>query len=79
MAARRVILGLPEEKGYLAIARRKELSDGRQKRRVTRVVFNGYGVGKNFSFCYSYFRFLQLEEAHSNEINHDIYLANTMF
>ena len=55
---------------------------------------NGYGVGlqiqgvvsskpavgkKDFSFCRSRFRSLQLEEAHANEINHDIHLANTLF
>ena len=34
---------------------------------------------KNFSFCKSRFRSLQLEEAHANEINHDIHLANTLF
>ena len=34
---------------------------------------------KNFSFCKSCFRSLQLEEAHANEINHDIHLANTLF
>ena len=32
----------------------------------------------DFSFCYSRFRSLQLEEAHANEINHDIHLANTL-
>ena len=34
---------------------------------------------KNFSFCKSRFRSLQLEEAHANEINHDRHLANTLF
>ena len=34
---------------------------------------------KNFSFCKSRFRSLQLEEADANEINHDIHLANTLF
>ena len=34
---------------------------------------------KNFSFCKSRFRSLQLEEAHANEIKHDIPLANTLF
>ena len=37
------------------------------------------GGKKNFSFCKSRFRFLQLEEANVNEINHDIHLANTLF
>ena len=34
---------------------------------------------KNFSFCKSRFRFLQLDETLANEINHDIHLANTLF
>ena len=34
---------------------------------------------QEFSFCKSRFRSLQLEEAHANELNHDIYLANTLF
>ena len=34
---------------------------------------------KKFSFCKSRFRSLQLDEAHANEINHDIHLANTLF
>ena len=34
---------------------------------------------KNFSFCKSCFRSLQLEEAHVSEINHDIHLVNTLF
>ena len=34
---------------------------------------------KNYSFCKSRFCSLQLEEAHANEINHDIHLANTLF
>ena len=33
----------------------------------------------NFSFCKPRFRSLQLEEAHVNEINHDMHLANTLF
>ena len=45
-----------------------------------RVVSSSPVVGKNnFSFCKSRFRSLQLEEAHANEINHDIHLANTLF
>ena len=45
-----------------------------------RVVSSNPDVGKkNFSFCKSRFRSLQLEEAHANEINHDIHLANTLF
>ena len=51
---------------------------------------NGYGVGlqiqgsplwarRIYSFCKSSFCTLQLEEAHANEINHDIHLANTLF
>ena len=37
-------------------------------------------MGKNnFSFCKSRFRSLQLEEAHANEINYVIHLANTLF
>ena len=35
-------------------------------------------VGKK-NFCKSRFRTLQLEEAHANEINHAIHLANTLF
>ena len=34
---------------------------------------------KNFWYCKSRFRSLQLEEAHANEIGHDIHLANTLF
>ena len=34
---------------------------------------------KNFSFCKSRFRSSQQEEAHANEINNDIHLANTLF
>ena len=34
---------------------------------------------KNFWFCKSRFRSLQLEEAHAHEINHDIHIANTLF
>ena len=34
---------------------------------------------KNFSFCKPRVRSLQLEEAHANEINHFIHLANTLF
>ena len=45
-----------------------------------RFVSSSPAVGKkNFSFCKSRFRSLQLEEAHANEINHDIHLANTLF
>ena len=45
-----------------------------------KVVSSNQAVGKkNFSFCKSRFRSLQLEEAHSNEINHDLNLANTLF
>ena len=51
---------------------------------------NGYGcrtqfkgpstaVGKNLSFWNYRFRSLQLEEAHANEINHDIHFVNTLF
>ena len=44
------------------------------------VVSSNPAVGKkNFSFCKSSFRSLQLEEANANEINHDIHLANTLF
>ena len=44
-----------------------------------RVVSSSPAVGKkNFSFCKSRFRSLQLEKAHANEINHDIHLANTL-
>ena len=48
--------------------------------RNPRVVSSSPAVGKkNFSFCKSRFRSLQLEEVHANEINHDIHLANTLF
>ena len=42
-------------------------------------VSSSLAVGKHFSFCKSRFRSLQLEEAHANEINHDIHLTNTLF
>ena len=35
-------------------------------------------MGKNFSFSNYRYHSLQLEEAHANEINHDIHLANTL-
>ena len=45
-----------------------------------KVVSSSPAVGKTyFSFCKSRFRSLQQEEAHANEINHDILLANTLF
>ena len=45
-----------------------------------KIVSSSPAVGKkNFSFCKSRFRSLQLEEADANEINHDIHLANTLF
>ena len=34
---------------------------------------------KNFSFCKSRFRSLQLEETHANLINHDIQLTNILY
>ena len=37
------------------------------------------GQEEFFSFCKSRFRSLQPWEAHANEINHDIHLANTLF
>ena len=44
------------------------------------VVSSNPAVGKkNFSFCESRSSILQLEEAHANEINHDIHLANALF
>ena len=45
-----------------------------------KIVSSSPAVGKkNFSFCKSRFRSLQLEEARANEINHDRHLANTLF
>ena len=46
----------------------------------SRVVSSSPAVDKkNFPFCKSSFRSLQLEEAHANEINHELHLANTLF
>ena len=45
-----------------------------------KVVSSSPAVGKmNFSFCKSRFRSLQPEEAHSNEINNGMHIANTLF
>ena len=46
---------------------------------IPRVVRSSHTVGKNFSFRNARFRSLQLEEAHANEINHDIHLANVLY
>ena len=44
------------------------------------VVSSSPAVGKKiFSFCKPRFRSLQLEEAHVNEISHDMHLANNLF
>ena len=43
-----------------------------------RVVSSSPAMDNNFSFCSSSFRSLQHEEAHANEINHEIHLANTL-
>ena len=44
-----------------------------------KVMSSSPNIGKkNFSFCKSRLRSLQEEEAHANEINHDIHLANTV-
>ena len=46
---------------------------------IQEVVSSSPAVDKNFSFRNSSFRPLQLETATANEINHDLYLVDTLF